>query len=66
MLDTFLAFFRTIHPYLITTHINVYDAPLFTNVEWARMGTSVAWLLGYSVLFIIGAILVFSRRDIRC
>ncbi len=62
----FFAFFRTIHPYLITTHINVYDAPLMADIDWERVWTSVAWLLGYSTAFLGGALLIFSRRDVRC
>ncbi len=62
----FFAFFRTIHPYLITTHINVYDAPLASEIDWSRIQTSLGWLAGYTASFLGGALLIFSRRDVRC
>jgi ABC-type transport system involved in multi-copper enzyme maturation permease subunit len=63
---TFLAFFRTIRPYLLTTHFNVYDAPLLASIDWTRIHHSLLWLAGYTIVFIAGALIVMSRRDIRC
>lgn len=56
--------FEEIHPYLITTHMRLWDHLFDTPVPWDQIRVSVAWLLGYIAVFLAGGVAIFSRKDI--
>jgi len=65
----FLAFFRTIRPYLLTTHMNLYEIPLAGGLDQAgrvALTSSASWLAGYCAAFFGAGLLVFRRRDVLC
>lgn len=65
----FLGFFRTIRPYLLTTHMNLYEIPLGGSLDHAArvaLASSAGWLAGYCAVLFIAGLLLFRRRDILC
>jgi len=61
-----LSFFSTIRPYLITTHMDLYQIALKSSPDWGEALHSGLCLLAYCVGLLMVSILIFRRRDILC
>jgi len=62
----FFTFFRTIRPYLLTTHMSLYEPLLVTKVAWSTVWHSALWLAGYAAAFLTAGLALFQRREILC
>lgn len=57
-------FFGTLKPYLFTTSMDVWRRVFADPVSWAEIGTSCGVLGIYSAGMVIGAWVIFQRKDI--
>jgi len=62
----FFAFFRLIRPYLLTTHMSLYEPLLVTKIAWDKVLHSGLWLAGYALVCGTAGLLLFRRREILC
>ncbi len=57
-------YFESIQPYLITTHMGLWQHLFADPIPWDEVRTAVAWLAGYTVVCLALALLLFRRKDI--
>ena len=58
-------FFRAIHPYLFTTHMNIWQRFLDDPVPWQEIAKSAAILGLHNVALFLIAFVVYRRKDIK-
>lgn len=58
-------FFRAIHPYLFTTHMNIWQRFLDDPVPWREIAKSAAILGLHNVALFLIAFVVYRRKDIK-
>ncbi len=58
--------FKYVRPYLLTTQMARFEHVLDPQVNWGEVQGAAAWVAGYALVALIGAILILSRREIRC
>ncbi|HTY37727.1 MAG TPA: ABC transporter permease subunit [Bacteroidota bacterium] len=59
-----LDFFQDLKPYVFTNYMNVWQKAFEDPVPWDSIGSSVAVLGAYSLVFVVAAWLIFRRKDI--
>lgn len=59
-----LELFDNLRPALFTSHVNVWQKIFNDPVPWADIQTSMRVLGEYSVIALVGAWIIFTRRDI--
>lgn len=59
-----LEFFQAIRPYLFTSYIDIWQKVFADPVLWPQIWEGFAWLGGYSAAMVLGAWLIFVRKDI--
>lgn len=57
-------FFDALRPWSFTTYFNIWQQAFHDPIPWGEIGTSLAILLGHSLVFAIIAVVVFNRKDI--
>jgi len=58
--------FEHIRPYLLTTQMARFEHIFDNQVNWTQIHGAILWVAGYAVVSLIGAIVILSRREIRC
>jgi ABC-2 type transport system permease protein len=58
-------FFRAVHPYLFTTHMNIWQRFLDDPVPWQEIAKSAAILGLHNVALFLIAFVVYRRKDIK-
>ncbi len=58
-------FFRAVHPYLFTTHMNIWQRFLDDPVPWREIAKSAAILGLHNVALFLIAFVVYRRKDIK-
>jgi ABC-2 type transport system permease protein len=58
-------FFRAVHPYLFTTHMNIWQRFLDDPVPWQDIARSAAILGLHNVALFLIAFVVYRRKDIK-
>ncbi|HLE33276.1 MAG TPA: ABC transporter permease [Bacteroidota bacterium] len=56
--------FQSVRPYLFTSYIDIWQKIFADPVPWAQIREGVAWLGAYSAVMVLGAWLIFVRKDI--
>jgi len=56
--------FQSVRPYLFTSYIDIWQKIFADPVPWAQIREGVAWLGAYSAAMVLGAWLIFVRKDI--
>jgi len=57
-------FFKPIHPFLFTTHLDRWRDFFTTPIPWGEIRTSLAVLFAYIVVFLLAGLTVFTRKDV--
>jgi len=58
--------FDVIKPYLLTTHMSRFNDVLAYSVDWRAIGVAALWVAGYALAALLGTLIIFGRREIRC
>jgi ABC-2 type transport system permease protein len=58
-------FFRTLTPYLFTTHMNIWQRFLDTPIPWGEIISSASILALHCVVLFTIALIVYRRKDIK-
>jgi ABC-2 type transport system permease protein len=58
-------FFRTLTPYLFTTHMNIWQRFLDTPIPWGEIISSASILALHCVVLFTIALIVYQRKDIK-
>lgn len=61
-----MPYFEFVEPHLLTTHLRLYREVFAMTVDRAALLTSAGYLVGYTVMSVAVAMIVFERRDITC
>ena len=56
--------FENIRPYLFTSYFRNFEEAFFDPVPWASVGLGINTVVGYSLVFLGLAYLIFRRKDI--
>jgi len=57
-------YFKPIHPYLFTTHMDSWRGLFLTPVPWGQVVKSLGILLAYISVFFAAGLAVFRRKDV--